>query len=1154
MKKLLVANRGEIAIRVMRAATELGLRTVAVYTYEDRFSLHRFKADESYQLGSPTGGEPVKGYLNIKNIVDVAKAAGVEFIHPGYGFLSERAEFAQACKDAGINFVGPSADLLNRFGDKTAAKELADKVGVPTIPGTGHGMKSFKEVATACKKIGYPVILKASFGGGGRGMRVVLSEKELESKLEEAQREAGAAFGRPEVFVEKYIRRAKHIEVQIIGDKHGNLVHLWERDCSVQRRHQKVVEVAPAAKMSLKLRKAICESARNLMAGANYTHAGTVEFLVDADEDKFYFIEVNPRVQVEHTVTEMVTGIDIVKTQILIAQGHALHQAPINIPKQDKIETRGVAIQCRITTEDAENNFIPDYGKLTAYRSPAGFGIRLDGASAYGGAVITPFFDSLLVKVTAHDQTLEDACHRMDRALREFRIRGVKSNIPFLENVIQHKAFIDGDCTTTFIDNTPELFAFKPRQDRATKLLSYLGDVIVNSRPDVKAKLDAKRKLPEIVVPEVERASAIPDGSRTALLKLGAKKFCDEWIPKQKRLLLTDTTMRDAHQSLLATRVRTYDMLRIADFYARNAAGLFSLECWGGATFDTSMRFLQEDPWERLAELRQRVPNILFQMLLRGANAVGYTNYPDNVVTEFVKVSGKAGMDVFRIFDSLNWPEGVETAMRAVREHTSGICEAAICYTGDILDAKRDKYTLKYYVDLAKKLEKMGAHILCIKDMAGLCRPYAAKKLVKALSDEIGVPIHFHTHDTSGLNAASILNATDSGVHIADAAMAAFSGQTSQPNLNSIVAALQHTPRDTKLNLDALNRISDYWEQVRAHYYPFEEDIKTGTAEVYQHEMPGGQYTNLKQQAKSLGLEHRWRDVAAAYAAVNQLFGDIVKVTPSSKVVGDMALFMVTNDLSVDDVLDAGRKLSFPKSVVEMMQGLIGQPAGGWPKVVQKIILDSAGAKPLPGRPGATMKPVDFKKTRAEIAEKTGRDAASISDEDLMSYLMYPQVYVDFEKHNAKFSRTSVIPTSPFFYGLKVGEEVTIEIEPGKSLIVRLISVSAPQPDGTRNVSFELNGQPRDVTIVDRSLAETVKRHAKADPDNAHHVGAPMPGKVTNIAVKKGQAVKAGERLLSIEAMKMETAVYAPRDAKVGELHVTLGTTIASGDLLLVLE
>jgi pyruvate carboxylase len=1150
VKKLLVANRGEIAIRVMRAATELGLRTVAVYTHEDRFSLHRFKADESYQIGPEKGGEPVKGYLDIQGIVDLAKREGVAFVHPGYGFLSERADLARACEAAGITFVGPSPELLDRFGDKTAAKELADKVNVPTIPGSDDSLTSAKDVLATARRIGFPVILKASFGGGGRGMRVVLEEKELPGKLEEAQREAGAAFGRPEVFVEKYIRRAKHIEVQILGDKHGNLVHLWERDCSVQRRHQKVVEVAPASTLPIELRRRICESAVRLMKGANYYNAGTVEYLVDADSSDFYFIEVNPRVQVEHTVTEMVTGIDIVKSQILVSQGHHLHEDPISIPRQDDIHVRGVAIQSRITTEDPGNKFIPDYGKLSAYRSPAGFGIRLDGASAYGGAVITPFFDSLLVKVTAHDNSLKNAASRMDRALREFRIRGVKTNIPFLENLILHPAFLAGECTTTFIDTTPELFAFKLRQDRATKILKYLGHVIVNSRADVKGKVDPKRTFVEPHVPSCDHVASLAQGSRDVLRSLGRDKWV-EWVLKQKRLLITDTTMRDAHQSLLATRVRTYDMLRVADYMAHRAPGIFSLECWGGATFDTSMRFLQEDPWERLAQLREKIPNICFQMLLRGANAVGYTNYPDNVVREFVVRSAASGMDIFRIFDSLNDIEGMTTAIDAVLEDTDAICEAAVCYTGDILDPKRDKYQLDYYVKMARALVKRGTHILAIKDMAGLCRPYSARKLVKALRDEVGVPIHFHTHDTSGVNAASILNACDAGVNIVDAAIASMSGTTSQPCLNSIVAALQNTPRDTKLDLDVLNQVSDYWEAARSAYYPFEEGLKSGTAEVYQHEMPGGQFTNLKQQAKSLGLEHRWRDVARTYAEVNQLFGDIVKVTPSSKVVGDMALFMVTNDLTARDVLDPKKKLAFPKSVVEAMQGQIGKPAGGWPKAIQKLILDSAGEKPLADRPGALLKPVDFRKTDAEIKSKIGREPTEL---DRMSYLMYPQVFVDFQKHLREFSKTAVIPTSAFFFGLKPNDEISVELEPGKTLVIRYLSTSQPHEDGTRIVSFELNGQPRDVTVVDQSLGESIRKHPRADADNPHHLGAPMPGKVSNVAVKKGQVAKAGERLLSIEAMKMETAVYAPRDCTIAEVHVHAGSTIAAGDLLVVLE
>ena len=1150
MQTLLVANRSEIAIRVFRAATELGLKTIAVYTNEDRFSLHRFKADESYLIGPPHGGQPVRGYLDIENIITVAKEHGVDFIHPGYGFLSENAAFARACEAADITFVGPTPELLDAFGDKTAAKRLADKAGVPTIPGTEHGLASVAEVKKAAKEIGYPVIIKASFGGGGRGMRVVLNADELQGKLEEAQREAGAAFGRPEVFVEKYIRRAKHIEVQILGDGYGNLVHLWERDCSVQRRHQKVVEVAPSIDLPRELRQRICDAALKLCKTAKYVNAGTVEFLLDADSGEFYFIEVNPRIQVEHTVTEVVTGIDIVRSQILISQGHKLHDAPIHIPPQNRIEASGYAIQCRITTEDPENNFVPDYGRVSTYRSAGGFGLRLDGGNGFAGAVITPYFDSLLVKLTSSGSTFDEAVKRSDRALREFRIRGVKTNIPFLENLISHPRFISGDATTTFIDNTPELFKFTPRRDRATKILSYLGDVVINGRPDVKAKVKTKREFHDPPMPEFRKGTAPPPGMRDRLNKMGPEKFA-QWVRKEKRLLITDTTMRDAHQSLLATRVRTYDLLQIADAVAHLVPEYFSLEMWGGATFDTSMRFCQEDPWDRLSQLRERVPNILFQMLLRASNAVGYTNYPDNVVREFTIRAAESGIDVFRIFDSLNWVENMQVAIETVRDKTDRLCEAAICYTGDILDPRRTKYSLKYYVKMAKELVKMGTHILGIKDMAGLCKPYAAQALVKALRDEIDVPIHFHTHDTSGINGGSILRAADAGVDIADAALASMSGTTSQPPLNSLVAALKNTPRDTKLDLDSLNRLSDYWETVRDYYYPFEEGLRSPTAEVYEHEMPGGQFTNLKAQAKSLHLEDRWPEVAATYATVNELLGDIVKVTPSSKVVGDMALFMVTNGLGALDVLDPTKRLNFPRSVVEMMQGHLGFPEGGWPKVLQKIILDGAGEKPLKGRPGTKLPKVDFAAVKKELTAKIHREP---SDDDVMSYVMYPQVFLDYQKHLRTYDNTSVIPTPAFFYGLSSGEEINVEIEPGKSLIIKYLTMSDPRDDGTRTVFFELNGQPREVVVPDRSLEGQLHKQPKADPDDPNDVGAPMPGKVSNVAVKKGEAVKTGQRLLSIEAMKMETAVYCPRDAKVAEVAVKAGSTVAAGDLLVVLE
>ena len=1150
MQKLLVANRSEIAIRVFRAATELGLKTVSIYTYEDRFALHRFKSDESYQVGPLEGGAPVKGYLDIPGIIGIAKKHGVDAIHPGYGFLAENAHFARACQEAGITFIGPTPDMLEAFGDKTAAKKLAVKAKVATVPGTEDALSDPAEVKKVCKQIGYPVIIKASFGGGGRGMRVVKNEAEILGKLEEAQREAGAAFGRSEVFVERYIGRAKHIEVQILGDTHGNLVHLWERDCSVQRRHQKVVEIAPSVNIPQEIREAICNAAVRLTKAANYRNAGTVEFLLDADTNEFFFIEVNPRIQVEHTVTEVVTGIDIAKSQILVAQGHKLHESPIDIPKQADIKTRGYAIQARITTEDPGNNFIPDYGRLTSYRSAAGFGIRLDGGSAFSGAVITPYFDSLLVKITASGRQFPEAIKRLDRALREFRIRGVKTNIPFIENLINHEDFVNGDVTTTFIDTTPALFKFSLKRDRATKLLTYLGDVIVNGRPDVKGKVDKKRVLLQPVVPPYPVGKTPPPGFRDQLNKLGPEKFA-QLIRKQKKLLFTDTTMRDAHQSLLATRVRTYDIARIAEAKAHMTPDLFSLEMWGGATFDTTMRFLQEDPWDRLAELRALVPNVLFQMLFRASNAVGYTNYPDNVVKEFILLSAKNGMDVFRIFDSLNSLENMKVSMDTVVEKTDRICEAAICYTGDILNPARDKYSLKYYVKMAKELVKMGTHILAIKDMAGLCKPYAAKALVKALRDEIDVPIHFHTHDTSGIQGSSVLNASDAGVDIVDAAIASMSGMTSQPNLNSLVAALEHTPRESGLKLESLNLLSDYWETARGLYYPFEEGMKAGTAEVYEHEMPGGQYTNLRQQAKGLGLEDRWHEIADMYAQVNQMFGDIVKVTPSSKVVGDMALFMVTNNLTAYDVLQGNRKLNYPKSVVEMMQGLLGTPEGGWPKVLQKIILSSAGEKPLSGRPGAKLPKVDFAATKKELAGKIKREA---SDEDVMSYLMYPAVFLDFEKHRQLYDSVSVLPTSAFFYGLQSGEEITVEIEPGKNLIIKFLTTSDPRDDGNRTVFFELNGQPREVDVPDRSLEGNLHKQPKADPDDPTHIAAPMPGKVSTVAVKKGQEVKAGERLLSIEAMKMETAVYCPRDTRVEDVLVKPGSSVSARDLLIVLE
>jgi len=1140
----MAANRSEIAIRIFRAANELGLRTVAIYSQEDRLALHRFKADEAYQVGAGKG--PVEAYLDIAGIVTLAKEKGVDAIHPGYGFLAENPAFARACGKAGVTFVGPTPELLELLGDKTAARRLAASAGVPVLPGTEESVSSTQEAAKIAEEIGYPVIVKAAMGGGGRGMRVVQNAGQLEARLEEAQGEARSAFGDGSVFLEKYLPRARHLEVQILADQHGNVLHLYERDCSVQRRHQKVVEVAPAANLPESVRTELCDAAVRLARKANYRNAGTVEFLYDVDSKKWYFIEVNPRIQVEHTVTEMVTGTDLVRSQILVAQGHKLHEEPLALPQQEKVPLYGAALQCRVTTEDPEKNFAPDYGKISTYRSPAGFGIRLDGGTAYAGAVLAPYYDSLLVKVTAWGRKLPEACQRMDRALREFRIRGVKTNIPFVENVVNHPKFRAGEVLTSFLDDSPELFRFSERGDRATKLLSYLGDVILNGNPEVKGK-----KVPESLETSVLPAILLrepPSGTRQLLQKLGPVKFA-AWARKEKRLLITDTTFRDAHQSLMATRVRTHDLLATASAVAQRLPNLFSMEMWGGATFDTSLRFLHEDPWQRLRELRKRMPNICFQMLLRGANAVGYASYPDNVIIEFVREAHAQGIDIFRIFDSLNSIENMRVSIDAVLE-TGAVCEPAICYTGDILDKDRPKYSLKYYVAMAKQLEKLGAHFLAIKDMAGLCKPYAAFELVKTLREEIAIPVHFHTHDTSGLNAASVLKAADAGVDVADAAIASMSGGTSQPNLNSIVEALRHTPRDTQLDIETLNECSDYWETVRTYYAPFDSGPKAGSARLYQHEIPGGQYTNLREQAASMGLGHRWREAEKMYAEVNQLFGDIVKVTPSSKVVGDMTLFLMAKEIQPGDLLKLDEKhdVSLPNSVVEMFSGVLGVPPGGWPKKLQKIIL--RGAAPLRGRPSANMEPVKFKEERTALETKTGH---TIGRDDLLSYLLYPEVFLKYDKFRQSYSDVSVLPTPTFFYGLKSGEEITVEIESGKSLIIKYLTSSEPHADGTRTLFFELNGQPRDVSVRDRALRVVERSHPKADPADPGQVGAPTAGVVSGIAVQANHPVERGAKLLTLEAMKMQSNIYAPISGRIVKILAAAGQHVEAKDLLVTI-
>ncbi len=1142
IKKILVANRSEIAIRVFRAANELGLKTVAVFAEEDKLSLHRFKSDEAYLIGRGLG--PVKAYLEIGEIIRVARESGADAVHPGYGLLSENPEFAEACAEAGLTFIGPSPETMRKLGDKVSARNLAVAAGVPVMPATPPLTEDRVEVLKQADAIGLPVMLKASWGGGGRGMRIIRDREKLADEIVAAKREAKAAFGRDEVYLEKLVERARHVEVQILGDRHGNLVHLFERDCTVQRRNQKVVERAPAPYLDDARRAELCGYALKIAGAADYQGAGTVEFLMDAETGKFYFIEVNPRIQVEHTVTEEVTGIDIVKAQIHIADGEAIGTTVSGVPAQEDIRLNGHALQCRITTEDPEQNFIPDYGRITAYRGATGFGIRLDGGTAYSGAIITRFYDPLLEKVTAWAPEPGEAIRRMDRALREFRIRGVATNLTFLENVIGHQRFHDASYTTRFIDETPELFEQVGRRDRATKLLTYIADVTVNGHPETR-----DRALPpaEIRAAEAPRyPGPPPDGTRQRLLAEGPEAFA-RWMRSEPRVLVTDTTMRDAHQSLLATRMRTYDIAGIAEAYANGLPQLLSLECWGGATFDVAMRFLTEDPWSRLSAIRDKAPNLLLQMLLRGANGVGYTNYPDNVVRYFVEQAATGGIDLFRVFDCLNWVENMRVSIDAVCE-TGRLCEGAICYTGDILDPDRAKYDLNYYVGLARELEAAGVHIIGLKDMAGLLKPKAAAVLFKALREATDLPLHFHTHDTSGIAAATVLAAVDAGVDAVDAAIDSMSGLTSQPCLGSIVAALEDGDRDTGLDAAVIREISFYWEAVRQHYAAFESDLRSGASEVYLHEMPGGQFTNLKEQARALGLEARWHEVAQAYADANRMFGDIVKVTPSSKVVGDMALAMVSADLTVDDVTDPKREISFPASVVQMLRGDLGQPPGGWPPELQKKALK--GEAPIAVRPGALLDDADLEALRAEGNERAG---GQLSDAEFASYLMYPKVFSDFAAAVSQYGPTEVLPTPVYFYGLPAGEEIMVDLEKGKTLVVRCQALTDTDEDGQVRVFFELNGQPRVIKVPDRAHgAGAAAARRKAEDGNDDHLAAPMPGVISTVAVKSGQHVEAGDVLLSIEAMKMETVIHADREGIVAEIVVHPGQQIDAKDLLLV--
>lgn len=1140
-KKLLVANRGEIAIRVLRAASELKLNTVAVFTHEDRYSLHRYKADEAYQIGKDD--DPLKPYLDIEEIIRIAKENGVDAIHPGYGFLSENVNFVRRCGEEGIVFVGPTPEAMQQLGDKVDAKIIARKANVPVIEDSKEPLVSEEIALAEASKIGYPVIVKAAAGGGGRGMRVVHSAEALRKAFHEARGEAKTAFGDDTVFLEKYIEAPKHIEVQILADNYGNMVHLYERDCSLQRRFQKVVEIAPAVNLKDSTREALYSYALKMAKTVNYQNAGTVEFLVDKNE-QVYFIEVNPRIQVEHTITEEITQIDIVRSQILIAMGYELAHPQIFIRSQADVVCNGFAIQCRITTEDPIEGFKPDYGTIVAYRSAAGYGIRLDSGSAYVGAKISPFFDSMLVKVTASGRTMKGAADRLHRALREFRIRGVKTNIGFLLNVLQHPVFIKGETRVDFIDTNPKLMEVARRQDRGTKMLKYLGDVIVNGNSDVKY-VDANKTFRKPVVPEYSKLTPYPKGTKDLLTKLGREGFID-WLKNEKAVHYTDTTFRDAHQSLLATRVRNYDMLKVAESFAKNNPQVFSMEVWGGATFDVCLRFLKEDPWGRLKQLRKAVPNILLQMLLRGSNAVGYTAYPDNLIERFVEKAAETGIDIFRIFDSLNWVEAMKVSIRTVRERTNSLAEACICYTGDISNPDKSKYTLQYYLDLARQLEDEGAHILCIKDMAGLLQPYAAQDLIGALKNAVDLPIHLHTHDTSSIQSATYLKAVEAGVDVIDVALSSMSGLTSQPNFNSIAQVLKFQERGGLMDVHSLNQYANYWEAVREFYYPFESELKAGTAEVYEHEIPGGQYSNLRPQARGLGLEDKFETIKENYAIVNGLFGDLVKVTPSSKVVGDMAMFMTANGYTKEDILQKGQTIDFPDSVKALFRGNLGQAHGGFPAALQQMVLKSE--QPFTERPNAHLAPVDFDKEFKAFQLQFDEFCTEL---DFLSYKLYPKVfeqYYDFyQEHNA----VEHLPTLPFFYGLKPNEETLVEIAKGKSILIRYINTSAPDEDGFCTVGFELNGQTRSVKIKDRSIKVDKVAYRKAETEN--EVGAPLQGSLSKILVKEGDEVKASTPLFIIEAMKMESTITAPIAGIVKRIHLNEKTMVEQDDLVIEL-
>ncbi|MCT4633048.1 MAG: pyruvate carboxylase [Firmicutes bacterium] len=1137
-KRVLVANRGEIAIRIFRACKEMGIRSVAIYSNEDKNSLFRTKADESYLIGKNKG--PVDAYLDIDEIIKLAKKKGVDAIHPGYGFLSENPEFPKKCKEAGIEFIGPTSEMMINLGDKLKSKMVANAVNVPTIPGVEKPINTDEEAIEYANFCGYPVILKAAAGGGGRGMRIVREEKDLLKEFRSAKNEAKAAFGIDDIFIEKYLEKPKHIEVQILGDKHGNMVHLFERDCSIQRRHQKLIEFTPAFSLDPELRERICQDALRIAGHVDYCNAGTVEFLVDANGNH-YFIEMNPRIQVEHTVSEMVTGIDIVQSQIYVAMGYTLDSDVINIKSQEDVTVRGFSIQCRITTEDPKNSFAPDNGKIDMYRTDSGFGIRLDGGNGFTGAEISPYYDSLLVKVTSWSRSFQDAINKSIRSIKELKVRGVKTNAAFLINVLNHEMFKEGLCDTTFISNYNDLFDIEAKEDIEYKIMKYIGDIVVNKTHGVKKDFD---------VPVVPKYDKTPFKGTKQILDEEGPEGVVKWIKEQNKLLLTDTTMRDAHQSLMATRVRTKDMAKIAK--ATNSLGrdLFSVEMWGGATFDVAYRFLNESPWERLDKLRKKMPNVLTQMLLRGSNGVGYKNYPDNVIRELIRKAADGGIDVFRIFDSLNWLKGMEVSVEEVLK-TGKIAEVCMCYTGDILDESRGKYNLDYYIQLAKEIEAMGAHILGIKDMSALLKPYAAFKLIKALKEEISIPIHLHTHDTSGNGVSTILYAAEAGVDIVDTALNSMSGVTSQPALNSVVAALENTKRDTEINPDNIQSLSDYWAAVRPVYEEFESDLKSSSAEIYKYEIPGGQYSNLKPQVESFGLGHRFGEVKEMYKTVNEMFGDIIKVTPSSKAVGDMAIFMVQNDLNPENILDKGKDLAYPDSVEAFFGGMMGQPKGGFPVDLQKVVLKDE--EPITVRPGELLADFDFEGARVELKEKHGIDA---TDRDLVSYALYPKVFDDYIKYIKSNGDFTEMGSDIFFHGLEEGETCEIELLKGKNIIVKLSEVGKHDNEGNRNLVFELNGNRREIKIKDNTRIVQASEASVlfADEDDPNEIGAPIPGKVVEILVADGEEVKENQVVAVVEAMKMETTITAPVAGTVEKVHVKVGDIIKSTQLILNLK